>query len=124
MDFERALGVKDGQPHAHLSTVNPEPSWRLGAAASRYIMESGQDRNGIFNYDFTNNLDAFTTPVLFMAGSLSEVLGASLQQEQVQHYPSASLTIIDGAGHDVAWVKATEVLTHIRSYLNARKGGN
>jgi len=30
---------------------------------------------------------------------------------------------VDGAGHDVAWVKAAEVLTHIRAYLDARTGG-
>ncbi|MGH7468660.1 MAG: alpha/beta fold hydrolase [Longimicrobiales bacterium] len=124
MDYERALGARDAQPHAHLSTVDPQPSWRIGAAASRYLMEDGQDRKGKFNYDFTSNLSAFTTPVLFIAGSLSELLGASLQQEQVQHYPSASLQVIGAAGHDVAWVKTAEVLSHVRPYLNARKGTN
>jgi proline iminopeptidase len=124
MDYERALGVRDGQPHTHLSKSDPQPSWRLGAAVSRYLMEDGQDRNGKFIYDFTNNLSAFPTPVLFIAGALSEVLGESLQQEQVQHYPSATLHVISGAGHDVAWVKAAESLTRIRSYLNARKGTN
>jgi proline iminopeptidase len=124
MDYQRALGARDGQPHAHLSTVDPQPSWRLGAAVNRYLMEDGQDRNGRYIFDFTSNLSAFRTPVLFIAGSLSELLGESLQQEQVQHYPAASLRVIAGAGHDVAWVKAAETLTHIRTYLNARKGTN
>jgi proline iminopeptidase len=123
MDFERMLGIKDSQPRFHLSTVDPEPGWRLGAAASRYIMEDGQDDKGAFNYDFSTDLKAYPTPVLFIAGSLSEVLGPSLQQEQVKRYPSASLQVVDGAGHDVAWVKAAEVLTHVRAYLDARKGG-
>jgi len=60
--------------------------------------------------------------VLFIAGSWSEVLGPSLQQEQMLRYPSASLQVVNGAGHDVAWVKAAEVLTHVRAYLNALKG--
>ena len=124
MDYERMLGLKDGQPRFHQSTVDPAPSWRLGAAASRYLTEDGQDGNGVFNYDFTTNLSAYTTPVLFIAGSLSEVLGPSLQRQQVLRYPSASLEIVDGAGHDVAWVKTAEVLTHVRAYLDARKGGN
>ena len=94
----------------------------MGAAASRYIMEDGQDGNGHFNYDFTTNLSAYTTPVLFIAGSLSEVLGESLQRTQVLRYPRASLQVVDGAGHDVAWVKAAEVLTHIWAYLDARAG--
>ena len=123
MDYERMLGVRDGQPRFHQSTVNPSPSWRLGAAASRYIMEDGQDERGVFDYDFTDKLAAYTTPVLFIAGSWSEVLGESLQSQQVLHYPSASLTVVQGAGHDVAWVKTAEVLPHIRAYLDARKGG-
>jgi len=124
MDYERMLGLKDGQPRFHQSTVDPAPGWRLGAAASRYIMEDGQDGNGHFNYDFTTNLAAYTTPVLFVAGSLSEVLGESLQREQVLRYPAASLQVVNGAGHDVAWVKTAEVLTHVRAYLDARRGGN
>jgi proline iminopeptidase len=122
MDYERTLAQRDAQPRYHQSTVDPQPYWRIGAAASRYITESGQDENGVFNYDFTTNLQAFTTHVLFIAGSLSEVQGASLQQEQVLQYPSASLQVVDGAGHDVAWVKAAEVLTHVRTYLDALKG--
>ena len=120
MDFERMLGARDGQPKFHLSSVDPQPAWRMGTAANRYLVQDGQDSNGNFNYDFTTNLAAYTTPVLFIAGSLSEVLGRSLQEAQVLRYPSASLEVIDGAGHDVAWVKAGETLTHIRAYLDAR----
>ncbi|HTJ21502.1 MAG TPA: alpha/beta hydrolase [Gemmatimonadaceae bacterium] len=124
MDYERMIGMKDGQPKFHQSTVDPAPSWRLGAAANRYISEDGQNGNGVFTYDFTTNLSAFTRPVLFVTGSWSEVLGASLQQQQVLRYPSASLDVVDGAGHDVAWVKSAEVITRIRAYLDARKGDN
>ncbi len=122
MDYARAIGQRDGQPRFHQSTVDPAPSWRLGAAASRSVMESGQDEDGKFNYDFTTNLAAYQTTVLFIAGSLSEVLGPSLQQLQVQRFPSALLKVVNGAGHDVAWVKAAEVLTHIRPYADAFKG--
>ena len=117
------LGLRDSQPKFHQSTDNPSPSWRLGAAANRYISEDGQNDDGVFDYDFTTNLSAFTTPVLFVTGSWSEVLGASLQREQVRRYPSATLEVVDGAGHDVAWIKTAEVLTHIRAYLAARTGG-
>ena len=124
MDYERMLGMKDGQPKFHLSVDNPEPGWRLGAAANRYVMEDGQDASHHFNYDFTTHLAAYTTPVLFVAGALSEVLGESLQRQQVLRYPSATLQVVSGAGHDVAWVKTAEVLTYIRPYLAARRGGN
>lgn len=123
MDFQRMLGSRGSQPRFHLSTTNPSPVWRLGAAANRYITEDGQNGDGAFVYDFTTHLGAYTTPVLFITGSLSEILGESLQVEQMQRYPSATLQVVDGAGHDVAWVKTPEVLTHIRAYLDARRGG-
>lgn len=123
MDYERALGIRDAQPKFGQSRTDPEPSWRLGAAANRYIQEDGQE-NGVSTYDFTDHLSAFTTPVLFMAGANSQVLGESLQSQQVLKYPAASLVVINGAGHDVAWIKAAETLTHIRTYLNAREGTN
>jgi proline iminopeptidase len=122
MDYQRMLGAKGSQPRFHLSTKDPQPGWRQGAAASRYVTEDGQT-DGVFTYDFTGNLEAYRTPVLFIAGSLSEILGPSLQREQVLRYPSASLTVVNGAGHDVAWVKSSEVLDHIRAYLSARNGG-
>lgn len=124
MDYQRMLGSQDAQPRFHQSKTDKSPSWRMGAAVNRYLQEDGQDANGVFNYDFTTNLAAFTTPVLFIAGGLSEVLGESLQTEQVEHYPSATLKVVPNAGHDVAWVKAGEVVAHIRTYLDARKGGN
>ena len=124
MDYQRLLGMTSSQPKFGLSSADPEPVWRLGAAANRYLTEQIQNGHGVFEYDFTTNLAAYTTPVQFIAGSLSQVLGPSLQQQQVLRYPSASLEIVDGAGHDVAWVKTAEVLTHVRAYLDARKGGN
>lgn len=123
MDYQRMLGVRDGQSKFHLSTTDPEPGWRMGAAASRWIMESGQNASGRFTYDFTTHLAAYTTPVLFVAGSRSEVLGPSLQQEQVLHFPSATLQVVNGVGHDVAWVRAADVVAHIHTYLDARMGG-
>ena len=122
-DYERMLGAKNGQPRFHEDKVNPAPVWRLGAAASKYLMEDGQDNNGKFDYDFTTNLSAYTTPVLFIAGAWSEVLGESLQRKQVLKYPSASLEVVGGAGHDVSWVKTAAVLSHVRQYLDARRGG-
>jgi len=122
-DYERMLGLRDGQPRYHQSLSNPEPGWRQGAVANRSIIESAQDDDGTFDYDFTTNLRAYTTPVQFITGSLSEILGASLQRQQVKHFPSANLVEVSGAGHDVAWVRTADVLAIIRPYLAARRGG-
>ena len=118
MDYTRLIGMRRSQPKYHLSTQDPEPSWRLGAAAARYVMEDGQDHDGQFDYDFTTNLASYTRPVLFLTGALSEVLGESLQRSQVHRFPSATLHVVSGAGHDVQWVKAGDVVALIRSYLD------
>jgi proline iminopeptidase len=125
MDYELMLGVRDGQPRFHQrNDVNPSPIWRLGAVVNRYLLEDGQDANGVSIYDFTQQLSQFTTPVLFIAGGLSEVLGPSLQQEQIHQYPTATLEVVSGAGHDVAWTNTPEVLAHVRAYLDALKGAS
>jgi proline iminopeptidase len=123
MDFERMLGARDAQPNFGTSRTNPEPGWRQGALANRYITKDGQNGKGVFNYDFTTNLAVYTTPVLFIAGARSEVLGESLQREQIERYPAASLTVLDGAGHDVAWIRAADTVELIRLYIAARQGG-
>lgn len=123
MDYERMLGLKDSQPRYHQSRTDPEDGWRQGAAANKYLIEDGQNGAGDFDYDFTTRLSAYTTPVLFIAGSRSEVLGPSLQQRQVTQYPAATLTVVNGVGHDVAWVRSAEVITAVHDYVNARQGG-
>ncbi len=124
MDYERMLGLKESQPRYHQRMdIDPAPFWRFGAAASRYLKEDGEDENGIAVYDFTANLATYTTPVLFIAGSLNEVIGEAFQREQTMKYPSASLVVVEGAGHDLEWTHTAQVLAHVRPYLDARNGG-
>jgi proline iminopeptidase len=115
-DYHRMLGLRDSQPKSHKVTVNPAPVWRLGAVASRCVMNTGI-KDGKAVYDFTDHLSAFSTPVLFLAGGESGVLGAALQERQRQVYPASTLVTIPGAGHDVAWVLPGPTLAAIHTYL-------
>jgi proline iminopeptidase len=124
LDYARLQGLKESQPRFHQRKKNPEPLWRLGAAVSRYLQEDGQNGEGVAVYDFTTNLSRYTTTVLFIAGSRSEVLGEDLQRKQMTQYPSATLEVVSGAGHDVNWTHTSEVLTLVRGYLDAVKGAS
>ena len=74
MDYERLIGLRDGQPRFHQRLdFDPEPSWRLGAAANRYLPEDGRDEHGVYVFDFTTNLSRYTTPVLFMTRWLTHL---------------------------------------------------
>jgi proline iminopeptidase len=117
MDYQRALGIRDSQPRYHQQMDPPAPFWRLGAAANRYLKESGENDDGDLIYDFTTNLAAFTTEVLFLASGLNEVIGREFQQRQTAAYRNTRLEIVEGCGHDFGWVKPGETLTHIREYI-------
>ncbi len=124
MDYERMLGLKDSQPRYHQRMdENPAPFWRLGAAASKYLKEDGDSDSGIAVYDFTDQLSAYLTPVLFITGSLNEVIGEEFQRDQMHNYPVASLVVVDNAGHDLEWTHTREVLFHVRAYLDELEGG-
>lgn len=117
MDYQRCLGIRDSQPRYHEQKNPPAPFWRMGAAANRYVLESGQNDKGEMTYDFTTNLAAFTTEVLFLASGLNEVIGRDFQRRQTAAYPNARLEIVEGCGHDFAWVKPEETIAHIREYV-------
>ncbi|HKW10121.1 MAG TPA: alpha/beta hydrolase, partial [Gemmatimonadaceae bacterium] len=123
MDYDLLLGLRGSQPRYHEQwDVDPEPVWRLGALVNQTLPRESM-KNGVAVYDFTTNLSRYTTPVLFIAGALSEVLGPSLQTEQMKSYPLASLIVVDGVGHDVHWRQPAIVAGQIRNYLMSRTGG-
>jgi proline iminopeptidase len=123
MDYDLLLGMRGAQPGNHEQwDVDPEPVWRLGALVNQALQKDGM-KNGVADYDFTTKLSRYTTPVLFMTGALSDVLGASLQTVQMKAYPSAQLIVVDGVGHELQWRQPSTVVGHIRNYINSRKGG-
>lgn len=117
MDYQRCLGVRDAQPRFHAQKEPAAPFWRLGAAANRYIEESGQDDDGDPVYDFTTNLDGFEVEVLFLASGLNEIIGREFQELQAEVYPKAHVETIEGCGHDFAWVEPAQTVERIRRYI-------
>lgn len=118
-DYDFVLGkFGDSQPKFHLAKDDPEPFWRLGAVANVTLPKDGMS-GGKAVWDFTKGLERFQTPVLFEAAELDEVEGIALQQRQVKLYPSATLEIVRGAGHDHTWSHPEATLRPVFSYLAA-----
>lgn len=117
-DLQLLLGYRDSQPKYHQDQENdPAPFWRMGAAASRYVVESGTDDGGRFNFDFTDNLAAFTRPVLLVSSSDNEVIGEAFQKRQAEFFPSAEVRVIPNSGHDCHWKKPGKTVALIRSWF-------
>lgn len=119
MDYQRTLGAFESQPRNNTRRgPGGEPSWRNGAMVARYLPEDGQDARGRFNFDFTTSLQAFRGRVLLIAGARSEVLGPTLQRDQLPLYRQARLEVVPGAGHDVQWTHTPQVMQYIRGFLD------
>lgn len=124
MDLWLAVGDRVNQPrHNQRLSPDPEPFWRFGYVAYRALDDDARDESGRYTFDFTTSLARFRRPVLFLAGERSEILGASLQRRQLDVYPSATLEIVAGGGHDFAWTHSAETVRAIRRYFGQMNGG-
>lgn len=119
-DYQRLLGMKQSQPEYHQDMDNdPAPFWRLGSAANQYIMEDGSDGSGTMTYDFTaKKLRSFTPTVLFMASGNNTLIGTEFQERQRHVYPSSTLRVVPGCGHDLQWKKPGECIAIIKQYID------
>ena len=115
-DYHRLLGMRDAQPKFHQDETDPAPVWRLGAVASKCVMNGGI-RDGKAVYDFTHHLAAYTKRVVFIASSKNEVTGTAFQERQRQFFPSADLVTIPDSGHEMHWTHPAQTFAVIRSYL-------
>jgi len=73
------------------------PYWRMGAIVNRAMFETG-DRE---KPDWTGNLDAYTTKVLFVYSEHNKAYGPEYAQHVASAYPNVQLQRIDDAGHDM-----------------------
>jgi proline iminopeptidase len=89
-----ALDASNDNPTGNEGHV---PFWRLGAACSSALFEVGEREKP----DWTRNLRAFTTKILFVYREHNEAYGYSYAQHVSAAYPNVQLERIDDAGHDM-----------------------
>jgi len=91
---------------------NPAPIWRFGAVAGNRLLELAQD-----GFDWTTNLESYTSPILFIRGDRNTATTEVHQRELASSYPNAELVTIHDAGHHLIWERTDEYLTHVRAYF-------
>lgn len=108
-----------GPSYYHFSETDILPVFRFGAIASVNDLGSdGMTEDGTYTFDFTTNLDQFTTNVLFINGDLNEVLTPEYQEQNRAYLPNSEMKIIQNVGHDLIWIKPGEHVALIREYLD------
>jgi proline iminopeptidase len=69
-------------------------------------------------FDFTTNLNAYSTPVLFLYGSNNRSYGLSFAQKEAAFFPHASIAAIEGTGHEMIYFKWNLVHHIVLNYLH------
>lgn len=112
-DYMASTMTNGGAPSEQNDPDNPSPFWRAGAVVNQKLLSIVEDHG----FDWTTNLSAFTTPVLFLRGELNEAAPLSQQQELASSYPNASIITMPDVGHEMIWEQPADYLEHARDYI-------
>jgi proline iminopeptidase len=97
-------------------------SWRFGATLSQAILSAATDPEGRVTLDLSPGLARFPRPVLLVAGSCNTLIGPDVQERHARLFPSATVAVIDGAGHAMVADRPEATLAVLRTYLAAPTG--
>lgn len=89
--------------------------WRNGAAVNKKLFEIGEDEG----FNFKNNLDQFTTKVLFLFSENNRAYGEAKAQQLSASFPNVQLNKIDGTGHEMIYFRWNNVYPLALTYLNS-----
>jgi len=117
LDARAALTLDTGMSNyfCDRDAIPPWPTWRVGGylewARSRVLLDGRT-----FDYSFVDGIEAFTDPVLIVAGECG-ALGADFQARQAVAWPDAHVVEIAGVGHRLAIEDTDATFDALRGYL-------
>lgn len=118
LDYKFALMTAHDHADGNaIGNAGPTPFWRSGAIVQKGLFETA-DEDG---FDFTKNLNQFTTPVLFLYSELNSAYGLTHAQNISSAYPNVQLTLIHGSGHDIPYFGWNTYYPIALEYLNHLK---
>lgn len=95
----------------------PSPFWRSGAVSLNAMRDISENEG----FDFTTNLNAYSTKVLFIYGENNKSYGESFALKEASFFPNYEISQINNAGHEMVYFKWNNVLPVVLPYLNALK---
>jgi proline iminopeptidase len=98
LDYKFGLSQStDGANDSPLGDEMPPPFWRLGLINNRAFFDIGEATHP----DWTTNLHAYDTPVMFVYSEHNRAYGLEHAKHVSSAYPNIQLVRIDDAGHDM-----------------------
>ncbi|MBN2663914.1 MAG: alpha/beta hydrolase [Bacteroidales bacterium] len=121
LDYSYMNGFYNGLGLAayHFDEVDKLPIFRFGTVANiNDLGPDGETPDGVFTFDFSQNLHNFTTKVLFINGSLNEILTPEFQEKNRAFLPNSEIKIIENVGHDLIWTATADHVAFMKEYLD------
>ncbi|MDX1907390.1 MAG: alpha/beta hydrolase [Bacteroidia bacterium] len=95
----------------------PSPFWRNGAVSLAAMLDIAENEG----FDFTTQLAAYPTKVLFIYGENNRSYGETFARKEASFFPAYELARIEDTGHEMIYFKWDKVLPVVLPYLNALK---
>ena len=95
----------------------PSPFWRNGAVSLKAMIDISENEG----FDFTTNLNAYATKVLFIYGENNKSYGESFALKEASFFPHYEIAKISDTGHEMIYFKWNNVLPVVLPYLNSLK---
>jgi proline iminopeptidase len=109
-NFECAPGNTIGNPGHY-------PFWRSGAVSFQTMNETAEK----YGFDFTTNLDHYTTNVLLLYSENNQAYGADWAEKVASPFPNADVQMVENCGHEMLYFGWADMYPKTLNYFNQFK---
>jgi proline iminopeptidase len=118
LDYKMAIASSYSYaPGNNEGVEGPSPFWRNGAEVLQGFVKIAEDEG----FDFTTDLNRYTTKVLFIYGENNKSYGLEFAQKEAKYFSNSQISQINGTGHEMIYFKWDNVYPIVSTYLNALK---
>ena len=113
LDYKMALSMASNDTGDDSSAL---PFWRLGSVCNSASFQAVDEDNSLL--DFNENLNQYTTEVLFAYSELNEAYGKEHAELVSGAYPNVQLELIEGCGHEMPHFGWNNLYPLVKNYIN------
>jgi len=113
-NLRMAVGFAEGNKTGN---EGPYPFWRFGAICANATTKYAEENS----FDFTTDLNQYTTKVLFAYSELNEAYGKEHAEQVSSAYPNVQLVKINSTGHEIPYFGWDNYYPLALAYLNEIK---